>query len=166
MKQVVQFTCLPVARPNLTWLKMKKAKVRAQDTQCVAWQVEIPGLPTPPLEIWSKWAMAQWGNFSSVSTSNKDTVHSSLVTLYNNPFLAVHQWVGVETDTKFPCPICFFLFIQNTNKEKQVEIPGLPKEMRKQWTGTRAIRRQIPPSKPKWEITKITNRQDTMKTNG
>ena len=27
-----------------------------------------------------------------------------------------------------------------------------------------ANRRQIPPSKPKWEITKITNRQDTTKT--
>ena len=38
------------------------------------------------------------------------------------------------------------------------------KVMRKQWTGTRAIRRQIPPSKPKWETTKITNRQDTTKT--
>ena len=31
------------------------------------------------------------------------------------------------------------------------------KVMRKQWTGTRAIRRQIPPSKQKWETTKITN---------
>ena len=30
--------------------------------------------------------------------------------------------------------------------------------MRKQRTGTGAIRRQIPPSEPKWEITKITNR--------
>ena len=37
--------------------------------------------------------------------------------------------------------------------------------MKKQ-TGTGAIRRQIPPSKPKWEITKITNRQYTMKTIG
>ena len=32
------------------------------------------------------------------------------------------------------------------------------KVMRKQWTGTGAIRRQIPISKPKWKITKITNR--------
>ena len=38
--------------------------------------------------------------------------------------------------------------------------------MRKQRTGTEAIRRQIPPSKPKWEITKITNAQNTMRTNG
>ena len=38
--------------------------------------------------------------------------------------------------------------------------------MRKQRTGTGAIRRQIPLSKPKWEITKITNRQNTMRTNG
>ena len=38
------------------------------------------------------------------------------------------------------------------------------KVMSKQWTGTRAIRRQIPPSKPKWKTTKITNRKDTTKT--
>ena len=36
----------------------------------------------------------------------------------------------------------------------------------KQRTGTGANRRQIPLSKPKWEITEITNRQYTMKTNG
>ena len=41
-----------------------------------------------------------------------------------------------------------------------------PIKDKKAYTGTRAIRRQIPPSKPKWEITKITNRQDTTKTNG
>ena len=40
------------------------------------------------------------------------------------------------------------------------------KVMRKPWTGTRVIRRQIPLSKPKWEITKITNRQNAMRTNG
>ena len=36
----------------------------------------------------------------------------------------------------------------------------------KKWTGTWAIRRQITLSKPKWEIIKITNRQNTMRTNG
>ena len=43
---------------------------------------------------------------------------------------------------------------------------NITKIMRKQWTGTWAIRRQVPLSKPKWEITKITNRQNTMRTNG
>ena len=38
--------------------------------------------------------------------------------------------------------------------------------MRKQLTGTGAIIRQIPLSKPKWEMTKITNRQNTMRTVG
>ena len=40
------------------------------------------------------------------------------------------------------------------------------KVMRKQWTWTGAIRRRIPLSKPKWDINKITNRQNTTRTNG
>ena len=40
------------------------------------------------------------------------------------------------------------------------------KVMRKQRTRTEAIRRQISLSKPKWKITKILIRQNTMRTNG
>ena len=42
----------------------------------------------------------------------------------------------------------------------------MKKAFKKQRTWTGAIRRQIQISKPKLEITKITNRQNTMRTNG
>ena len=48
----------------------------------------------------------------------------------------------------------------------EIQLQEFKKVMRKQWTGTGAIRRQIPLSKPKWKITKITNKQNTTRTNG
>ena len=45
-----------------------------------------------------------------------------------------------------------------------VDTESFVQVMRKQLTGTGAIRRQILLSKPKWEITKITKRQNTMRT--
>ena len=40
------------------------------------------------------------------------------------------------------------------------------KSMQLQRSGTEAIRTQIQPSKPKWEINKITNSQNTKRTYG
>ena len=80
-----------------------------------------------------------------------------LATMFNIP--SYNIWMFLKKKQKKR----FFNFVLILRKHVRV---NFIKVIRKQWTGTRAIRWQIQPSKPRWEITKITNRQDATKTNG
>ena len=94
------------------------------------------------------------GTTPAAVTTNKNIIMSSLNEIF--AFYLNFYW-------KYSMfTICWIRGIENDHKGEEVFIL---KETRTQWTCTGAIKRQIPSSKPKLEITKITNRQNTMRTN-
>ena len=63
---------------------------------------------------------------------------------------------------------CSYMYLKM--HEININLNGILKILSKvngqQWPGTDAIRTTVPPSKPTWETTKITNRHNTKRTYG